>query len=309
MKVSVVVLTWNRVNLLKEALDAILEQTYKDFEVLVIDNESTDNTEGYVKSIPDERVKYYKNANGGNLSVNRNFGIAHASGDYVAFCDDDDIWLPDKLQTQINCIKQNSDCLFCATNTFFYDSETRGKKSATSLKDHVYTFNDFFIGNKAPFSSVLINKSLVSELGGFDEDPNIFTVEDYDMWLRVTKKTNLYYIGKPLVLYRVHKSNLSKDHLNAANKEMNLYKKWENDDSIPSDIKKIRLANIYFLYARGYIDENKKEQYIDAFRRSYKLTGNKLFLMLGYLAQLPKIIFRPIFSLLYNFYHMKRFIY
>src|SRR3990172_12856550 len=99
--VSVIILTWNRAALLKEAVDSVLRQTYEHFELTIVDNESTDNTSEYVRGLGDNRVKYLSHPNQGILSVNRNFGIRRARGDYIAFCDDDDLWLPDKLKTQM----------------------------------------------------------------------------------------------------------------------------------------------------------------------------------------------------------------
>ena len=102
MKVSVIVPTYNRAHLLKKTIESILSQTYTDLELIVVSNYSTDNTDDMVKSYKDDRIKYFKNQNNGIIAVNRNFGIRKSTGEYIAFCDDDDTWLPNKLERQVN---------------------------------------------------------------------------------------------------------------------------------------------------------------------------------------------------------------
>ena len=92
MKVSVVVTTYNRAHIVTEAIESILNQTFGDFELIIVDNYSNDNTEEVIKSYKDERIKYFKNRNNGIIAVNRNYGISKAQGEYIAFCDDDDLW-------------------------------------------------------------------------------------------------------------------------------------------------------------------------------------------------------------------------
>ena len=99
--VTVVVTTYNRKELLKETIDSILNQTYTNFELIVVDNFSNYDFLKHVKSFEDKRIIAFQNQNNGIIAVNRNFGIKRANGDYIAFCDDDDLWLPNKLETQI----------------------------------------------------------------------------------------------------------------------------------------------------------------------------------------------------------------
>ena len=101
MKVSVIIPTFNREHLLKETMEYILNQTFKDFELIIVDNYSSDNTENAVKSYNDKRIRYFKNQNNGVIAVNRNFGIKKARGEFITFCDDDDLWLPQKLEKQL----------------------------------------------------------------------------------------------------------------------------------------------------------------------------------------------------------------
>jgi len=106
--VSVIVTSFNRVHFLKETIETILKQTFSDFEVIIVDNMSTDATEEYVQSLTDPRVTFYSNPNAGIVAVNRNFGIQKAKGKYIAFCDDDDLWLLDKLRKQVELMEEKA---------------------------------------------------------------------------------------------------------------------------------------------------------------------------------------------------------
>ena len=99
--VSVVLTTYNRADLISETIESILSQTFRNFELIVVDDGSTDNTEEVVRSYNDERVHYIKTDNWGGPAKPRNIGIKKAKGEYIAFCDDDDLWLPNKLEVQL----------------------------------------------------------------------------------------------------------------------------------------------------------------------------------------------------------------
>ena len=213
MKVSVMVLTFNRSKLLKETIDSILNQTFKDFEIIVVDNYSTDNTEEVVKSYNDNRIKYFKNKNYGLLAINRNFAIEQSSGEYIASCDDDDLWFPKKLEKQLaEFEKDESIGLVCSNGFYLYKNGK--KRKIFSSRDRYFSFKKLLKINKIMCCSVLIKKSVFDDVGIFDEDnPKIFTAEDYEMWLRIAKKYKMRYIGEPLIKYRIHDDNLKNEHL------------------------------------------------------------------------------------------------
>ena len=213
MKVSVMVLTYNRSNLLKETIESILNQTFKDFEIIIVDNYSIDNTEEVVKSYNDNRIKYFKNKNYGLIAINKNFAIKQSSGEYIASCDDDDLWFPKKLEKQLTEFeKDESIGLVCSNGFYLYKNDK--KRKIFNSRDTYFSFKKLLKINKIICCSVLIKKNVFDDIGIFDEDnPKIFTAEDYEMWLRIAKKYKIKYIGEPLIKYRVHDNNLSKKHL------------------------------------------------------------------------------------------------
>ena len=203
--VSIIVTTFNRVNLLAKTLDSILAQSCRDFELIVVDNMSEDGTAAFVASINDTRVLYYGNSNNGVIAINRNYGISRAKGHYVAFCDDDDLWLPDKLKTQIDILTKNPAIALCYSNAESFDNNgTISQQMFRRLVNKNHFFH-LLQGNYIPNSSVLILRTVFLELGLLSE--NTIIREDYDMWLRVSNTYPIIGVNAPLIRYRVHPGN------------------------------------------------------------------------------------------------------
>lgn len=206
-KVSVVVTTFNRVHLLKETLDSILGQTYTDLEVIVVDNCSSDGTAEYLRSVDDPRVRWYVNANNGVIAVNRNLGISKAQGVYVAFCDDDDLWLPDKLSFQMELMERSPVVVLSYTNaSTFYDNRTLSNRMIRRRVDR-HHFWQLLRGNYIPNSSVVVRRQVFLDIGEITDDRSLR--EDYEMWLRIARKYTIAGIDRPLICYRVHPNNVA----------------------------------------------------------------------------------------------------
>jgi glycosyltransferase involved in cell wall biosynthesis len=212
MKVSVITPTYNREQLLKETMDSILNQTFTDFELIIVDNYSTDNTEKIVKSYNDKRIRYFKNHNNGIVAVNRNFGIKKSGGELIAFCDDDDLWMPKKLEKQILEFKEDSQVGLVCTNGFSFDKNGIRGKMGRSI-DHYLVFDQLLKDNTIPSCSVMVRKRALDEVGIFDESQEILTEEDYELWLRIATKFKIKYIGTQLVKYRVHAGTFQSTYL------------------------------------------------------------------------------------------------
>lgn len=202
--VSVVVLTFNRAKLLAETVNAILGQTHRNLELIVVDNMSDDETPSYLKSIADPQVRFLRNPNHGVLAVNRNLGIRHAHGKYVAFCDDDDIWLPTKLEQQVAALEQNSDAALCFTNMLAVRGADDPGYPVFSRSLANRTFNALIWRNFICISSVLVRKEILERFGPLDEDPDLIPYDDYALWLRIASHKKIIGIDEPLVRYRVH---------------------------------------------------------------------------------------------------------
>ncbi|MDQ6891352.1 MAG: glycosyltransferase [Acidobacteriota bacterium] len=199
--VSVVIPTYNRANLVGAAIVSVLEQSFQDFEIVVVDDASTDHTEAVVQRFRDVRIKFVRqSANRGDAAA-RNRGVAGSTGEFVAFLDDDDEWLPEKLRLQLQALADGSSALGGVhTGRYIIDRES-GKVTrelAPSGADKEWRIST---------SSILLKRRCLNEAGPFDED-NPFS-SDFDMWLRILSRYQLVYIDQPLVRAYVHGNRLS----------------------------------------------------------------------------------------------------
>jgi len=211
--VSVVMPAYNYARYISAAIKSVLDQTYPFFELLIIDNHSTDNTEQIVESFSDDRIRYYKFANNGILAASKNCGARKARGQYIAFIDADDVWLPNKLEIQMEFFKRYpfTGLVFCAVQFDSvdkrYNGHIFGKKR---LADGWVAYHELLNANFITTSSVVIRASVLQEINYFDEDPRMALADDWDAWLRVVSAYRMAYIPQVFVKFRLHHSNLSK---------------------------------------------------------------------------------------------------
>lgn len=205
--VSVIVTTYNRERYLKETIQSILNQTFSDFELIVVDNYSNYDFIKLIEEFNDPRIRPFQNINNGIIAVNRNYGISKAKGKFLAFCDDDDLWMPEKLERQVEFIsKCKEHALVCANLARFSDNPNNSR--APKFKSQYISLRNLLFKNPVATSSVLINND---EKVRFDESTYLITVEDYEMWLRLfLEGVKIYFVGEPLVYYRENSQNTSK---------------------------------------------------------------------------------------------------
>jgi len=206
-KVSVIVTTYNRKEFLRETIQSILNQTFKDFELIVVDNYSNYDFFEHVKSFNDPRIRAFQNQNNGIIAVNRNFGIKHAKGEYIAFCDDDDIWFPEKLQMQMKVINETKSELVYS-NMILFKREITNIKRKTSNK-RIKTLQNLICQNQINTSSVLVKNDKLF----FPEEKELIAIEDYALWLNLfIQDFRFEFIDRPLVYFRLSDGNNSKKH-------------------------------------------------------------------------------------------------
>ncbi len=197
--VSVIIPTYNRGHLIKKAINSVLNQTYKNLELIVVDDASTDNTEEIISTITNPNLIYIKQSSNLGPSVARNKGIEIAKGELIAFLDSDDQWYPEKLEKQINLLL-NSDksigAVYCGME--FYDFKTNER-----IGEHIITVdikNNFTSGKyflTPPMVTVLAYKSVLEEVGGLDS--NLKANEDTELAIRICKKYNFALVNESLV--------------------------------------------------------------------------------------------------------------
>ena len=200
--VSAIITTHNRVDLLKRAISHVLDQTYSNIELIVVDDASTDDTQEYCEAQEFKYIRIDKSeSKGGNHA--RNLGIENSHGEYIAFCDDDDYWLPTKIEKQLQLI-QKTDC------KFVYSGRTAEiyNKDKTTLRDLIPDGN--YKGDisrkilwEIPFitATLFVERKLLVEIGGFDESLRAW--QEYELSIRLAQHSPTDYISEPLAVYRV----------------------------------------------------------------------------------------------------------
>ena len=206
--VSVVMPAYNQGAFIGEAIRSVLKQTFEDFDLHVIDDGSTDDTPEIVKGFDDERLRYFRQENGG-LSAARNAGIARSKGEFIAFLDSDDVWLPDKLARQVRAMRANPNCGLVACNFRHVGDHSFVDKAF--LRSNVPTGKVFEKLLHAGFilpSMAMARRSAFEKVGLFDVD--LRRCEDYDLWLRITHDFEFEHVEQVGGLYRVHAASMTK---------------------------------------------------------------------------------------------------
>lgn len=207
--VSVIIPSFNRGWILKEAVDSVLTQDFHDFDLIVVDDGSGDNSSKLLASYG-KRINVIKQENRG-VSSARNNGIASSSGKYIAFLDSDDIWLPGKLSAQLAFFEKNPDALICQTEEVWVKNGKRVNPAKRHKKISGFFFEKSLELCLVSPSAVMVKRRLFDTVGLFDE--TLPACEDYDMWLRVNCLYPIYLIDKPLIIKRGgHKDQLSGIH-------------------------------------------------------------------------------------------------
>lgn len=223
--VSVIMPTYNCGNFIAETLDSIKAQTYENWEVVIVDDCSTDNTKEIVDSYSalDPRIKYHCLDKNSGAAVARTVAMQNADGEYMAFCDSDDLWLPEKLEKQLAFMNENGYAFSCtAYEQIDEESKSLGRVIKTVKKtDYNRLLLDCPVGN----SSVMYN---VEKMGKF-EVPNIRKRNDDALWLQMLKKEK-YIWGMPDVLmrYRIRKNSISSNKLKVIKYHWILYREIEH---------------------------------------------------------------------------------
>ncbi|QWR76910.1 glycosyltransferase family 2 protein [Candidatus Magnetomonas plexicatena] len=249
VKVSVIIPTYNRSKYVRKAVDGVIGQTYKNIEILVIDDGSTDDTKEVLAPLVGKGViKYIYQKNRGP-SAARNTGLSHATGDCIAFCDADDYYNADMLKALLDVLYMSDDIgmVFCDYNTFSDTGVLDVNRNAARYEDmQPVTFQRLFSTINFIMPSTVLAKRIVFEkCGVFDE--SLKGPEDYDLWLRILKHYEIAGTQKALVNIRVHEGNISKHVDRMVTDEAAVIEKYRH--SVPSVQFKKRLSKVFMLNA------------------------------------------------------------
>ena len=208
--VSVIIPTYNRAALVPRAIESVLQQTFRNHEVIVVDDASTDETARLLSGRYGSTIVYIRKEINQGLAAARNTGIRAATGSLIAFLDDDDAWLPEKLELQVPIIQRDPaiGLVYCGYTQVAEDGtiirQTRPEKRGFILPD---LLEDNYIAGSA--SAVLIKKEVLDNAGYFDE--TLTACEDWDLWIRIARQCPIAFADHLLVTYTIHADNMHKD--------------------------------------------------------------------------------------------------
>ena len=249
--VSIIMPSYNTAKFISETIESVLAQTYTDWELIIVDDCSTDNTDEVVESfLPDNRIKYIKNEKNSGAAFSRNRALCEAKGKWIAFLDSDDVWLPEKLEKQIAFMEKN-DYHFSYTNYIEIDEFSipngrviTGPKKVTRHGMYNYCWMGCL--------TVMYDAETI----GLIQIANIKKNNDYAMWLKVCKKSDCYLLDETLAKYRKRGGSISNHGYTKLIKwHYKLYREAEKRDVVTSAVLMIR--NLFwgvwkkFRYVKG----------------------------------------------------------
>ncbi len=240
-------------------MQTVFDQTFEDFELLIIDDGSPDDTEQTVKSFHDPRVRYIKHTQNQGEGGARNTGVKHAEGEYIAFLDDDDEWFPNKLELQVALLdaQPNVGFVHSALIDFYAETgeEVEKKRPVEAVSGKVF---DRLLQNFVILSTVIARKACFDAVGPFDL--GIPAGLDYDMWVRISQQYEFAYIDVPLIKYRMHLNKLGRNfdlQIRGNEAFINKYREYVSVPGKPNSMRYFKLGLLY-----GFVNDLKNARRI-----------------------------------------------
>ncbi|MCW4024180.1 MAG: glycosyltransferase [Candidatus Bathyarchaeota archaeon] len=271
--VSVILPTKNRSRFLEPAIKSVLSQTFKEFELIIIDAASTDNTSQVVNGFNDSRIKYLRQEKDEGVCAARTLGISKSKGDFVAFLDDDDLWLPKKINTQLTVFRGASNAVgvvYCSSGYYIRMDEQVVKFHGASVSGNIFAqiVEKNIIGN---CSGVMVRRECFSDVGLFDA--SLYAGEDWDMWIRLAKKYEFEPADGFQYMYRLHAHRASSrvNTYKRLNAVRIILKKFLPDiEALPQKNKLISTWYTHFglIHFENGDTKNAKKAYIKAIKEN-----------------------------------------
>lgn len=289
--ISIIIPSYNAESLILKTIDSVQKQTFSDWELIIIDDGSTDKTVSKIKTIKDERIHLFCYENGG-VAMARNRGISLAKGKFISFLDCDDLWTKDKLKDQLSALKNNpdADVAYSWVIDFFTDIPNSSKpRKPIFFSGNVYpqmlVYN--FLANG---SNILVRRETVERIGGFDVTYN--PSEDWNFYIRLAKECSFVLVPKHQILYRQSTTSMSSNNIQKLEKGglLVIENAYESAPSHLQYLKRKSLALFYEYCAQRYlqssIDRSYAQQIVlklrDAIALYPPVLGTKFFYGLVY---------------------------
>lgn len=250
--VSIITPSYNTGRFISATIESVLNQTYSNWEMIIVDDCSTDDTDEIIKNYTDYRIRYFKKSKNTGAADSRNIALKEAKGEWIAFLDSDDLWKPDKLRKQIEFMKRNHYKFSCTYNDYIdEDSNPLGRIDTCPRKINKA---GMYMYNWVSCLTVMYNRKEI----GLIQIRNIPKRNDYALWLKVIKKADCYCLPEVLGSYRVRKKSVSHDKLSKLIRaHYDLYRKAESMCSIGSIL--LAIVNVFFGVLRKLVYVNNED--------------------------------------------------
>lgn len=278
--VSVIIPSYNRELTIKRSVCSVLNQTYKDIEVIVVDDCSSDNTREVIESIDDDRLRYYCLEENSGACVARNKGIELAKGEYIAFQDSDDEWLPEKLEVQIKKLKKSkADVCFCKMKQFFSDGSSE-KFFPKGLQEGIVSYKQLYEFSRVSTQTIFAKREVCMK---YKFDRRVTKSQDYDWVIRAGNEYSFYYIDTVFVHQYFQSDSITKGGKEKSI-EMCRYFLKKYREKCKSD-KSFHVALInQIAHNKRILGENPSPEY----KAIYRITKSKKYLLFYWLFKFRK---------------------
>jgi len=253
-KVSVVIPTYNRSRFLRIAVRSVLNQTFQDFEIVIVDDASSDDTRAVVASLGDARIKYVRHEQNRRIAGARNTGVSNSLGEYIAFLDDDDEWQPGKLEQQVRMLDVSAPTVGAVYTAFAQVNAASGDVVGIVRpvkRGHILhaLCSRNWVGTA---STVCLRRQCFEEVGLFDE--SVAFGEEYDMWIRMAHRFDFRYIDDVLVTYGLHAKRLSRHFgvmISGLERQLEKYRSFFASDPVNHSRRYMTLGRLYCYSGEG----------------------------------------------------------
>jgi glycosyltransferase involved in cell wall biosynthesis len=253
--VSVIIPTYNRMDFIGASIRSVLEQTYSNIELIVVDDGSTDDTESVVAAFSDPRFRYVRQPNRGRSNA-RNYALSLAKGKFITFLDSDDVYLPDKIRTQVNYLRSHPGTGMVYTSAYCIDArgDRLPNKYVAAESGLIYDRIAFFTPVTITLPTVMTYKEVFDQVGGFDEA--MYRFEDTDMWRRISKHCRIDAMPEYTCLLRTHDDNsLLNQQPDRIAEALKYYaeKILREDTEVDTGVRRRGVANLYRYYVHAFM--------------------------------------------------------
>jgi len=300
-KISIVMPSYNHGRFIGKSVLSVISQTYKNWNLIIIDNNSNDETDSVLSKFFDERIEIYKINNNGIIGSSRNLGIELSTGDWVAFIDSDDIWYESRLQTVVELITHKNDVDLISTDEIIVNNYSGKKRLIRYRRYNKNYYRNFLLkGNSLSPSATVVKKIFIDNNNiRFSENPDYVTAEDYDFWLNILNaNAKLIYINKELGESIIHSQNNSlqsnKHRINSVNVVKNHVFNVQGFYKNKNELWRIINAGLILSEAKNYFFEKNYNKSLELLFKAINESkrGCLNYLILKFCSSLRRILLK-----------------